>query len=53
MNSNNCSGYNLIGLAASLAVYISQNIDPDNLDAFSAFFSAIGDNLGIISASQQ
>lgn len=52
MDSNNCSGCNLIGLAASLAIFISENVDPDNLDSFAAFFSAIGDNLGIIAASK-
>lgn len=53
MDSNNCSGCSLIGLAASLAIFISENIDSDNLDAFAAFFSAVGDNLGIIAASQK
>lgn len=49
---NNCSGCDLIGLAASLAIFISQQVDPDNLDVFASFFSAIGDNLGIIAASK-
>lgn len=61
MNSNNfnnnsscgdCSGCDLIGLAASLAIFISQQVDPDNIDVFASFFSAIGDNLGIIAASK-
>ena len=52
MDSNNCSSCSLIGLAASLAIFISKNVDPDNLDVFAAFFSAVGDNLGIIAASK-
>ena len=52
MDSNNCSGCSLIGLAASLAIFISENVDPENLDVFASFFSAIGDNLGIIAASK-
>ena len=53
MDCDNCSSYNLIGLASTLAIFISKNIDSSNLDAFAALFSAIGDNLGIISASQK
>ena len=53
MSSNNCSGYSLIGLAASLAIFISENVDPDNIDVLASFFSAVGDNLGIIAASQK
>ncbi len=52
-NSNNCSGCSLVGLAASLAIFISENISSDNLDVFASFFSAIGDNLGIIAASKK
>ena len=52
MDSNNCSSCSLIGLAASLAIFISENVDSDNPDVFAAFFSAVGDNLGIIAASK-
>ena len=47
MSSNNfnnnsscgdCSGCDLIGLAASIAIFISQQVDPDNLDVFASFF---------------
>lgn len=51
-NSNNCSGYSLVGLAASLAIFISENVDSDNLDILASFFSAVGDNLGIIATSK-
>lgn len=47
-NNSCCSGCSLIGVAASLAIFISENVNPDNLDVLASFFSAIGDNLGII-----
>ena len=52
MNSNDCSSCDLIGLAASLAIFISKQVDSDNLDVLASFFSAVGDNLGIIAASK-
>ena len=52
MDSNNCSGYNLVSLAASLAILISKEFDTDELNILAAFFSAVGDNLGIIAASR-
>ena len=53
MDCNNCSGCSLVGLAASLAIFISENVNPDNLDSLASFFSAVGDNLGILAASQK
>ena len=53
MDCNNCSGCSLVGLAASLAIFISENVDPDNLDVLASFFSAVGDNLGILAASKK
>ena len=52
MDNNNCSGYDFVCLAASVAIFISKQVDPDNLDILASFFSALGDNLGIISASK-
>ena len=52
MDSTNCSGSNLIVLASSLAIIISNEFGPDNLDVLAAFFSALGDNLALISASK-
>lgn len=52
MDNNNCYGYDFVGLAASVAIYISKQVDPDNLDILASFFSALGDNLGIIAASK-
>ena len=52
MDNNNCSGCDFVGIAASVAILISKQVDPDNLDILASFFSALGDNLGIISASK-
>ena len=38
-NCNNCSGYNLVGLAASLAVVISEQFDADDLAVIDDFES--------------
>ena len=52
MDYNNCSGSNLIALAASLAILISQEFETDELNVLAAFFSAVGDNIAIIAASR-
>ena len=52
MDNNNHSGCDFVGLAASVAIFISKQVDPNNLDILASFFSALGDNLGIISASK-
>ena len=52
MDCNNCSDCSLVGLAATLAIFISENVNPDNLDILASFFSAVGDNLGIIATSK-
>lgn len=51
-NNCSCSGLDLIGLASSLAILISQNADVDDLNILSAFFSALGDNLSLIATSR-
>ena len=51
MDSNNCSGFNLVALASSLAILISQEFETDELNILAAFFSALGDNIAIIAAS--
>ena len=48
MNISNLSGSNLIALASSLAVLISQDLTSDELGSLAAFFSALGDNLAIL-----
>lgn len=52
MNSNDCSGYNLIALASSLAILIGEQFDTDDLNVLAAFFSALGDNIAIIAATR-
>ena len=52
MDSNNCYGYNLVGLSSSLAILISNQFDADELNILSAFFSALGDNLALIAATK-
>ena len=52
MSINNFSGPNLIGLASSLAILISENLSTDEIGTLSAFFTVLGDNLAII-ANQQ
>ena len=51
MNLSNLSGSNLIALASSLAILISQDLTTDEIGLLAAFFSALGDNLALILAS--
>lgn len=48
MNISNLSGSNLIALASSLAILISQNLSADEIGVLAAFFTALGDNLAIL-----
>ena len=51
MNLSNLSGSNLIGLASSLSILISQDLTTDEIGLLAAFFSALGDNLALSIAS--
>ena len=51
MSISDFSYCNLIGLASSLSILISQNLDNEEIGILSAFFSALGDNLAIITAT--
>ena len=51
MNLSNLSGSNLIALASSLAILISQDLTSDEIGLLAAFFSALGDNLALLIAS--
>ena len=51
MNFFNLSGCNLIGLASSLSILISQNLNTDEIGTLAAFFTALGDNLALSIAS--
>lgn len=48
---NNVSSTELIALAGIFAVMISQGLSQDEIARLASFFSALGDNLGIISSS--
>ena len=50
--NNNCSssGFDLIGLSSSLAIFISKNANVDDISLLGAFFSTLGDNLSLIAA---
>lgn len=52
MEHNDCSGSNLIALASSLAILIGNEFDTDDLDVLGSFFTALGDNLSLISATR-
>lgn len=52
MNLNKISGYDLIALASSLSIFIGEQLSSNDLAILASFFSALGDNLGIISASK-
>lgn len=47
------SGCNLIGLASSLSILISQNVSEEELEVLAAFFTALGDNLALSISSKQ
>ena len=52
MNSNNCSGNNLIALASSLAILIANDLNTEDLTVLAAFFTALGDNLALIATTR-
>ena len=57
MNYNDCSGFNLVALASSLAILISKEssngeVTSEQLVILAAFFTALADNLAIIAASR-
>ena len=51
-SNNNLSGCDLIGLSSSLAIWLGEELSSYNLALLSNFFSALGDNLGIISTTK-
>jgi len=46
-------GVKLAYMATTIAMAISEEFDNDDINILSSFFSAIGDNLGIISSQQE
>lgn len=51
-NNCSCAGFDLVGLSSSLAIFISQNFDSDDLGILGAFFTTLGDNLSLIYTSR-
>ena len=51
-HSNNCFGCELIGLASSLSIAIGNQYNSADLGILGNFFSALGDNLSILSATK-
>lgn len=52
MNISNLSGSNLIAIASSLAILISQDLSADKIGVLAAFFTALGDNLAILAINK-
>ncbi len=46
------SSCNLIGLASSLAISVSENLTSDDAAILAAFFTAFADNLAIIATTK-
>lgn len=46
------SSCDLIGLASSLAILISENLNANEISILSAFFNALSDNLAIIATKK-
>lgn len=51
-NNCSCSGFDLVGLSSSLAIFISQNSSTDDLSILVALFTTLGDNLSLIATSR-
>ena len=49
---NNCSGYNLVGLASSLAILISKDFNSEDLAILATFITVLGDNLALLAATK-
>ena len=47
----NISGPELVAVAGIFAIMISQGLNQDEIATLASFFSALGDNLGIIGSS--
>lgn len=48
MSFSDSSSCNLIGLASSLAILLSQDLSSDEVATLGAFFTILGDNLSLI-----
>lgn len=52
MDISNMSGCNLIGLASSLAIIVSQDLNAEELGVLSAFFTSFADNLALLATTK-
>lgn len=54
ISNNNCSfaGFDLVGLSASIAAFISKNSSLNDLVILTALFTTVGDNLALIATSR-
>lgn len=50
MNLDNLSGSELVLLASFFAIYISQGLTSEQIGTLGDFFSALGDNLSLLSS---
>ncbi len=50
--TNNCFGYELIGLSSSLSIAISKELNSEDLGLLGAFFTTLGDNLALLSVTK-
>ncbi len=50
--TNNCFGYELIGLSSSLSITISKEFNSEDLGILGAFFTTLGDNLALLSVTK-
>lgn len=50
--TNNCFGYELIGLSSSLSIAISKEFNSEDLGILGAFFTTLGDNLALLSVTK-
>ena len=52
-NKDCCNaGFDIVALASSLSILISQNASINDLNILAGFFSALGDNLSIIASAR-
>ena len=49
---NNLSGSELVALASIIAINMSSDLGPDEIDTLGNFFSALGANLSTIAAAK-
>lgn len=52
MNLSNLSGCNLVGLASSLSILLSENLSADDLAILAAFVVTLGDNLAVLATTR-